>query len=199
MKPWRLWIGSLGLSGYLLAGLSAAAAAPVQVQQTDCAAEQFTLVRQLLRDLPSYANRAHTLLGIPNQYVVVASQPEFQPLPLGPGQRAAQVEQAVDPEDPYQIFFTTLERSYQDGKLVRLQEYHWLFLTRSQRGWRLALLYSMIGPYTTEGPPLPPRDSSEGSLAYAIRTWLRDYRSQCGSTPANAYRTSPGPSEHIAS
>jgi len=181
VKPW-LWIGSLGLSSGLLA-LSVAAASPVRVQETDCAAERFTLVRQLLRDLPSYANRANTLLGIPNQYVVVASQPEFQPLPLGPGQRATEVQQAVDLEDPYQIFFTTLERSYQDGKLFRLQEYHWLFLTRSRSGWRLALLYSMIGPYQTDGPPLPPRDSSEGSLAQAIRTWLRDYRNQCGRTP----------------
>lgn len=181
MKPW-LWIGSLGLSGCLLA-LSAATASPVQVQQSDCAAERFTLVRQLLRDLPSYANRANTLLGIPNQYVVVASQPEFQPLPLGPGQRAAEVQQAVDREDPYQIFFTTLERSYQDGQLFRLQEYHWLFLTRSRSGWRLALLYSMIGPYPRDSRILPPRDSSEGSLAQAIRTWLRDYQSRCGRTP----------------
>lgn len=177
-----LWIGSLGLSSCLLTSLSVQAAPPVQVQET-CAAERFTLVRQLLRDLPSYANRANTLLGIPNQYVVVASQPEFQPLPLAPGQRAAQVQQAVDRDDPYQIFFTTLGRSYQDGKLFQLQEYHWLFLTRSSSGWRLALLYSMIGPYRTDGPPLPPRDSSEGSLAYAIRTWLRDHQSQCGSTP----------------
>lgn len=141
-----------------------------------CPQDLDTLTTQLLLDLPSYANRANTTLTIPNNYVIVASQPEFKPLPLGPGQRAARVETPVDTQDPYQVFFTTLVRSYQSNRSVLLQQYHWLFLTRAASGWRLSMLYSIIGPYETEGPPLPPRDSSEGSLAQAIRTWLRDCR-----------------------
>ncbi len=143
---------------------------------TACPQELGTLTTQLLLDLPSYANRANTTLTIPNNYVIVASQPEFKPLRLGPGQRADRVETPADTHDPYQVFFTTLVRSYQSKGSVLLQQYHWLFLTRADSGWRLSMLYSIIGPYQTEGAPLPPRDSSEGSLAQAIRTWLRDCR-----------------------
>lgn len=183
MKSWRFWITPLGLGVCLLASLGSEVAA---LAEPRCFGDRIALVTQLLRDLPAYANRANTQLGIPQQYVIVTSRPEFQPLLLGAGQRATPVKRAIDREDPYQIFFTTLERSYQNGKIAQLQHYHWLFLTHTDSGWRLALMYSIIGPYKTEGPALPPRNSSEGSLAQAIRTWLRDYRSDCGPGPNEA-------------
>jgi len=144
-----------------------------------CPAELEVLTTELLTDLPNYANRAYVRLGIPNNYVIAASRPHFEPLLLGPGQRAIAPENFTDREDPYQIFFTTLERNYQGSKPVQLQLYHWLFLTRTESTWRLALMYSITGPYPGDDPPSPPQDSSEGSLAQAIRTWLRDYRSGC--------------------
>jgi hypothetical protein len=181
MKGWWLGLGLLGLTstdgGAMMPAF--AQARVVTLGPGGCPQGREALVRQLLQDLPAYANRANTQLGIPHRYVVIASQPEFQPLPLGAGQRAFEVESPKATEDPHQVFFTTLERTYQSGKLFQLQHYHWLFLTDTQSGWRLALLYSIIGPYPHKGPPLPPRDSSEGSLAQGIRTWLRDFRSQC--------------------
>lgn len=156
---------------------------PSSLAPPPCAAELAALTTELLADLPHYANRAHTRLGIPSTYVIVASRPDFRPLPLGPGQRAA-VPNSVEQDNPYQLFFTTLERDYQGSGSVQLQLYHWLFLTRTERTWRLALMYSMTGPYPGGYPPSPPQDSSEGSLAQAIRTWLRDYRSHCVSATA---------------
>jgi len=162
--------------------------APPPLPPPLCQAELKTLTTKLLEDLPNYANRAHIRLGISNNYVIVASRPDFKPLPLGPGQRAAAPKNLTAKSDPYQIFFTTLERNYQGSESVQLQLYHWLFLTQTERTWRVALMYSMVGPYPGGGPPSPPQDSSEGSLAEAIRTWLRDYRSDCvpETAPKNA-------------
>lgn len=143
-----------------------------------CSADLETLTTQLLEDLPNYTNRANVRLGISNNYVIVASRPEFKPLPLGAGQRAAVIENPVKRDDPYQIFFTTLERSYQGNRSVQLQLYHWLFLTRTDSGWRFAVLYSMVGPYPAGYPPSPPEERSDGSIAGAIQTWLRDCRSE---------------------
>ncbi|HEY9844773.1 MAG TPA: hypothetical protein V6D03_01090 [Candidatus Caenarcaniphilales bacterium] len=141
-----------------------------------CPTDIETLTTDLVRDLPIYANRAFQQNRGFNHYLIVAGRPEFEPLPLGPGQRAAVLETSETRSDPYQVFITTLERTYQDGRAVNLQLYHWLFLTQTNSGWRLAMMFSIIGPYPAESPPLPPQDSSEGSLAQAIRTWLRDCR-----------------------
>ncbi len=145
---------------------------------TSCPADLETLTTQLLKDLPNYTNRANARLGISNNYVIIASRPEFKPLPLGPGQRAAVLENSVERNDAQQIFFTTLERGYQGGRLVQLQLYHWLFLTQTDSGWRFAMIYSMIGLYPAGYPPSPPKESSDGSIAGAIQTWLRDCRSE---------------------
>ncbi len=176
------WQWLLGFSTILVAmgtGLAvtqAGIAQPHLAPRSPCPTDVETLSDQLLQDLPNYANRVNTQVGISNNYVIVASRPEFKPLPLGPGQRATVLDTTTVPGDPEQIFFTTLERSYQDGKPVQLQLYHWLFLTQTESGWRLALMYSMVGPYPPGRPPSPPQESSNGSVAAAIRTWLRDCR-----------------------
>lgn len=133
-----------------------------------------TLTGQLLRDLPSYTNRISQNVRRKTtnvySYVIAAGRPEFAPLTLGPGDYSP----ADSPQPPQQVFLTTLERQYTDGKAVELQQYHWLFLTQSSSGWRLAMMFSRIGTYPSGRPPTPPRDSSDGIIAQAIRTWLRD-------------------------
>lgn len=140
-----------------------------------------TLTTQLLRDLPSYANRVSQRSRRRNRtvdiysYVLLAGRPEFVPLTLGPGEYTP-VDSASLVEPPQQVFITTLERQYIDGKPVELQDYHWLFLTKTDSGWRLAMMFSRTGPYLGGQPPTPPRDSSNGVIAQAISTWLRDCR-----------------------
>lgn len=133
-----------------------------------------TLTGQLLRDLPSYTNRISQNIRRRTtnvySYVIAAGRPEFAPLTLGPGDYSP----TDSPQPPQQVFLTTLERQYADGKAVELQQYHWLFLTQSSSGWRLAMMFSRIGTYPSGRPPTPPRDSSDGIIAQAIRTWLRD-------------------------
>jgi hypothetical protein len=159
-------------------GIKAEQSQPSLSPRSACPTDLETLTTQLLEDLPNYTNRANARLGISNNYVIIASRPEFKPLPLGPGQRAAVLEKPVERNDPDQVFFTTLERSYQGGKSVQLQLYHWLFLTQTDSGWRFAIMYSMVGPYPAGYPPSPPQESSDGSIAGAIQTWLRDCRSE---------------------
>ncbi len=134
-----------------------------------------TLTTQLLKDLPSYANRVSQRARRQNRtdlysYVLLVGRPEFAPLTLGPGE----YNSASLVEPPQQVFITTLERQYIEGKPVELQQYHWLFLTQTSSGWRLAMMFSRIGTYPAKQPPTRPRDSSNGVIAQAIRTWLRD-------------------------
>lgn len=136
-----------------------------------CPAELEPLVEQLLVDLPGYANRIlqrHRRLTatLAPANVVMAGRAEFEPLPLAANQPI--------PEDPRQVFITTLERTYTRTQAVEMQEYHWLFLTQTPRGWQLAMMFSRTGGSPTGRTPSPPRDSSQGVVAQAVRVWLRD-------------------------
>lgn len=133
-----------------------------------------TLTDRLLENLPGYANRVTLRDRHLNSYVIIAGRPEFAPLTLGPG--VYQPAPASDPEPPQQVFITTLERQYTAGKAVELQQFHWLFLTRTSSGWRLATMFSRTGTYPKEQPPTPPRESSNGVIGQAIHEWLRDCR-----------------------
>ena len=148
-------------------------------QSRNCQAQDVEiLTAQLLKDLPSYANRVSQRLRRPNRtfdiytYVLLAGRPEFAPLTLGPGEYLPSEPAVLD--ETTQVFITTLERQYTDGKPVELQEYHWLFLTKTDSGWRLAMMFSRTGTYPSKQPPTRPRDSSNGVIAQAVRTWLRD-------------------------
>ncbi|MBD2345990.1 hypothetical protein H6G18_17820 [Anabaena subtropica FACHB-260] len=138
-----------------------------------------TLTTQLLRDLPGYANRA-TQRGRRLRrssdiysYTLVAGKPEFQSLPLelDGSHTDGQKNTASDIE---QVFFTTLHRQYIDKKAVELQEFHWLLLTKTPSDWRFVMMLTQTGAYPQQQPPSPPRDSSNGSIAQGIKTWLRD-------------------------
>jgi hypothetical protein len=136
------------------------------------------LTFQLLQDLPGYANRASQRARRLSRttdvysYVVAAGRPEFEPLTLGPGIYAPQPP--ADAAAVKQVFFTTLERQYTAGKTIDLQQFHWLFLTHTQSGWRIATMFSQIGGYPAKKPPTPPQDSSNGTIAQAVNAWLRD-------------------------
>jgi hypothetical protein len=143
-----------------------------------CPNEVEPLVQKLMQDLPGYANRVSTRIR-PNSlssrtYVIYAGRPEFEPLPLAP--EPVSTTSVAPPLDPHQVFLTTLERQYVDRQVTQLQEFHWIFLTQAEDGWRLAFMYTRTGGYLTQQPPTPPRESSDGVIAQAIRLWLQDCR-----------------------
>ncbi|MBD2449208.1 hypothetical protein H6G76_19020 [Nostoc sp. FACHB-152] len=137
-----------------------------------------TLTTQLLRDLPSYTNRAsqrgRRLRRSSDlySYMFIAGRPEFQPLPLNPAGNSTYDQKSA--EEVEQVFFTTLARQYKDGKAIELEEFHWVFLTKTKLGWRLVLMFTQTGGYPKQQPPTPPRDSSNGTVAQGIKAWLRD-------------------------
>ncbi len=137
------------------------------------------LITPLLRDLPSYTNRASQRARRLKRktdvysYMALAGKPEFTPLPLNPGVNTTDAPKSSD-EKVEQVFFTTLERQYISGRAVQLQEFHWLFLTKTKNGWRMVTMFSQIGSYPANKPPTPPRDSSNGTVAQGINAWLRD-------------------------
>lgn len=168
-----------GLLRWWIAGISWLSIGWAVPQSSTCPANVETLTTQMLRDLPSYANRTSQRARRLNRstdvssYILLAGRPEFAPLKLGPGEYTP-AGLASFGQEPKQVFFTTLERQYTLGKEVDLQQYHWLFLTQTASGWRLAMMFSQIGPYPAGQPPTPPRDSSNGIIAQAISTWLDD-------------------------
>ncbi len=142
-----------------------------------------TLITKLLRDLPSYFNRATQRARRLDRsvevysYMLVAGKPDFQPLPLKRWRDEA--DKSINgTKGLEQVFFTTLERQYVKGKAVQLQGFHWLFLTKTESGWRVAMIYSQIGGYPKQKPPTPPRESSDTAVGQGIKTWLRDCRAK---------------------
>lgn len=147
-----------------------------------------TLIAQLIIDLPSYANRIlQRSRQLDNKAafgsIILAGRPEFEPLPLKPDQITDKKEinqsnnqgkQEGDRDKIRQVFITTLERQYISNKILHIQEYHWLFFTKTNSGWQLVMMFSRTGSYPQNQPISPPRDSSYGVIAEAIRSWLRD-------------------------
>jgi hypothetical protein len=137
------------------------------------------LTTQLMRDLPSYANRASQRARRLSRksdvysYMLVAGKPDFNPLPLNSEEYRADAPKS-SASGVEQIFFTTLERQYINKKAVELQQFHWLLLTKTKSGWRLVMMFTQTGAYPKQQPPSPPRDSSNGAIAQAVKAWLRD-------------------------
>ncbi len=164
----------------------------IALQPSVCPANLETLVEQMLPDLPGYANRVLRRSPVWNQsdvkiYVITAGNPEFEPLPLGPGRSSnssldrGSNQQANtlpslngDDDDPQQVFITTLERQYRGTQVIEIPRYYWLFMTQTAEGWRLALIFSRIGSNPANEPLTPPEESSQSFIAEAIRLWLRD-------------------------
>ena len=154
--------------------------------QTTCPEEVETLTALLLRDIPNYTNRVlqRTVAALPDNevdgrapyrpsYVLIAGRPELEPLDLNDYTYTT----SPDAGGPLtQIFFTTLSRQYSGLRDKQVQEYHWLFLTQADDGWRLALMFSAIDDVGSMRSPLPPRENSRGSVGQAVQLWLRDCR-----------------------
>jgi hypothetical protein len=138
-----------------------------------------TLTIQLLQDLPSYTNRASQRARRLSRssdiysYMLVAGRPEFTPLPFNLEKYSADASKNST-SGVEQVFFTTLERQYIGKKAIELQEFHWLLLTKTTTGWRLVMMFSQTGSQSAQQPISPPRDSSNGTVAQGVNTWLRD-------------------------
>lgn len=146
-----------------------------------CPEDLATLTVGLIRDLPRYANLvARRSLGVTEDgvgfsTVLIAGKAELEPLEISP--LTFSDELTATAADVQQLFFTTLERRYTDTEAINLEQYHWLFLTEGEDGWRLTLMFSRTAP--DEGssrPPTPPRENSDGIIGQAVRLWLRDCR-----------------------
>lgn len=140
-----------------------------------CSQPLNTLIPQLLTDLPSYTNRVTQRaqvfdLTIPlNTYILIAGNPDFNPLPLPHQQWQPTVENTTQ-----QVFFTTLERGYTQQRAIERQNFYWAFFVQTQRGWQLAVLYQQIGGESPNSPTTPRQDASTGAIAEGINLWLRD-------------------------
>ncbi|MBE9097539.1 hypothetical protein [Tychonema sp. LEGE 07203] len=143
--------------------------------RSPCPADLEALVDRLLPDLPSYANRVivrsyfspntNTPPGYALPQIILAGRPEFEPLPLSSADAI--------PENASQVFITTLERRYRGGKRVEVQQYHWLFLAKTPKGWELVKIISRFGTAADVSPLLAP-EGETSAIAEAIRLWLRD-------------------------
>ncbi len=143
--------------------------------RSPCPADLETLVDRLLQDLPSYANRVivrshfspntNTPPGYALPQIIVAGRPEFEPLPLNSGDAL--------PENASQVFITTLERQYRGEKPVEIEQYHWLFFTKTENGWELVKIVSRYDTVAAVSPLLRPQ-GEKSEIAEAIRLWLRD-------------------------
>ncbi|TAE57824.1 MAG: hypothetical protein EAZ76_16825 [Nostocales cyanobacterium] len=135
------------------------------------------LTTRLMLDLPSYANRVTQRSRRLRRsvdvysYVLAAGKPELQKIPINPSINVA--DQYASP-GVEQVFFTTLERKYIDNKTVELQEFHWLFLTKTTLGWQVVMMFTQTGEYPVKSPIAPPRNSSDGAIAQGVKLWLRD-------------------------
>ena len=141
-----------------------------------CAGNIENLITLMLKDLPSYANRVIGRSIFNNKgniynYVIVAGKPDFEPIPLNNREYTP-----VFKDSSQQVFFTTLEKQYLDNKAVEIQNYHWLFLTRSPTGWRMVTIFSRLGKPDKDRPPFPLKQSSNSYIGRGIRLWLRDCR-----------------------
>ena len=158
---------------------------PILIAQTpresQCPHDLEILSELLLQDLPSYANRViQRARNIESNwgtvsYVIVAGKPEFEPLSLN---LPEQPDPILSPgaSAVKQLFFTTLERRYTANQVWEVQHYHWLFLTPTEEGWRIVILFSRFGSPSKRVPPTPPQETSNGVVGQAIRLWLRDCR-----------------------
>ncbi len=114
------------------------------------------LADELTKNLPDYLNRTYTRVGI-NRHALVASLPETSILPISSIDR--------DLSSPNQIFVSIL--SGKIGQPKNQTQPYWLFISRTNNGWHLAMAFTRIGNSAII-------DVSDGAIADATNTWLRD-------------------------
>lgn len=147
----------------------------VAQETPNCPTDLETLTASLLKDLPNYANRViqrtQDLNQASDNYIISAGKADFVPLNLPKIQY-----EPIDSQSPEQLFFTVLERHYRDRQVREIETYHWLFLTPTDSGWRMVMLFSRFGNEAKMRPPTPPRETSNGIIGQGVRLWLRDCR-----------------------
>lgn len=169
--------------------------APIR-QTTQCPTDIEPLAELLVRDIAGYTNRVlqRTVAVLPwteadvlrtlesNEIVrepyrpssvLIAGKLNLEPLELN---EYAFTTSPQTGGEVTQLFFTTLSRQYSGLQVKETQEYHWVFLTQSVDGWRLAFMFSAIDGLPIVQIITPPRESSESSVGQAIQLWLRDCR-----------------------
>ena len=114
------------------------------------------LANSITQDLPDYVNRSYTRLDSERK-ALFTSFPNINPLPLASGNASL--------ENPEQFFFSILTRKV--GEPKTLVQPYWLLISKTNNGWRLSMAFTRLGLS-------PPRDVSDGFIADAMRTWLRD-------------------------
>ena len=168
------FLGSILLSLPLLICLESSSYA-LSKQQYVCPNTLNLLIERMLRDLPSYANRViqrsrDSFKTDPlKTYVLAAGASDFQPLALKNRQYKSRLN-----DQPQQVFFTTLERSFAQHGFQDSQNYHWLFLSNLGGSWKLVMLYTRLGSFNSQLTSSPPEENSEGIIGQAISFWLRD-------------------------
>ena len=164
--------------------LSPAVSAP---KNFTCPQDIQSLTNLMLRDLPGYANRFIQRSirlnsdGL-SSYVVVAGNPDFNPIntdlsPQPENRTQSDIAtQRLNDRQLQQVFFTTLNREYQGGRSLEVQEFHRLFLVQTSQGWQLALMYSRSGNIGSQPSQAltPVRESINSAVGQAVSTWLRD-------------------------
>ena len=143
--------------------------APVFARST-CPEAIESMSALLVRDLPSYGNRAIIRSRSRSDMaeltqIVVASQPELEPI--------AVTSLKPDP-NLHQVFLTTLERQASAQRIYEFQQFHWIFLVHTRSGWRLVKSFSRTSRYPKGEWMTETQDSSQGAIAQGIKTWLRD-------------------------
>ena len=153
------------------------------IEDNSCPEDLQQLTASLLKDLPGYSNRviqrtqrANRQAGIRN-FIIAAGKREFEPLDLPRIQY-----NRIDDRNPEQIFFTVLERQYNNGKVSNIQTYHWLFLTQTNNGWQPVMMFSRFGNSDSSQPPAPPKETTNGIIGQGVQLWLRDCRAGSLST-----------------
>ncbi len=144
----------------------------VAAESNTCPDNLEQLTNLLVRDLPSYANRPiqkrRKLTDSVYSSILAASKPDFRSIEISSREYPPHFPQSA----PTQVFITTLERQYTGIKAAELQQFHWLFMVKTQMGWRLANMYSRTGAGGAESLNTPPIESSKTSIGEAIRLWL---------------------------
>ncbi|MBE9221367.1 hypothetical protein IQ215_01530 [Cyanobacterium stanieri LEGE 03274] len=144
-----------------------------------CNQEITELADKLVNDISDYGNRViqKSRRGAANSpimpiYIITAGQWEMEKLPLSQRSYGANNSSHIE-----QIFFTTRERQYlSDTRLEETNNYHWLLLTPTNRGWDMVMLLTRFGEVGDNGLVSPVVDTTSGVVGEAVRLWLRDCR-----------------------
>ncbi|AUC59805.1 hypothetical protein AA637_01000 [Cyanobacterium sp. HL-69] len=145
--------------------------------ENQCRADINHLGDKLVNEIGDYGNRIiqKTRRGGANSpimpiYIVTVGQVEFEELPLSEKSYGANNSSHIE-----QIFFTTRERQYlSDTRLEETNNYHWLLLTSTDRGWDMVMLLTRFGEVGDNGLVSPIVDTTSGVVGEAVRLWLRD-------------------------